>query len=193
MSVMRPLYDWCLRQAEKRYATWILFGISFLEASVFPIPPDVMLLPMAIAKPDKAFRFALVMTIGSITGGLLGYAIGAMAMATLGQWIVDTYHLQHAFETFQKGFNEWGVWIIVGKGLTPIPFKIVTIASGVAHFPLIPFVLAAAATRGARFFAEAWALRRYGEAARVFMERYLDWIFLGLLVVIVLGFWLVLR
>ncbi|MER2519293.1 MAG: YqaA family protein [Bdellovibrionales bacterium] len=190
---MRPLYDWCLKQAEKPYATWILFTISFLEASVFPIPPDVMLAPMVLARRDKAYLLAFVTTAGSIVGGLLGYAIGALAMATLGQWIVETYHLQHAFESFNEGFNKWGAGIILVKGLTPIPFKLVTIASGVAHFPLVPFVLACAATRAARFYGVAWVLRRYGETARAFLERYLDWIFLGLLAVIVLGFWLVLR
>lgn len=193
MALMRPLYDWCLKQADKRYATWILFFISFLEASIFPIPPDVMLAPMVLARRDKAWLLAFVTTAGSIVGGVLGYAIGALAMATLGQWIVDTYHLQHAFESFHDGFNKWGVWIILAKGLTPIPFKLVTIASGVAHFPLVPFILAAAATRAARFFGEAWLLKRYGESVRVFLERYLDWIFLGLLAIIVLGFWLVLR
>ncbi len=190
---MRPLYDWCLKQAEKPYASWILFALSFLEASVFPIPPDVLLAPMALARRDKAYWLAFVTTAGSIIGGLLGYAIGALAMATLGQWIVETYRLQHAVEAFHDGFNKRGAWIILVKGLTPILFKLVTLASGVAHFPLVPFVLAATVTRAARFFGEAWVLRRYGETARVFLERYLDWICLGLLAVIALGFWLVLR
>ncbi len=167
--------------------------IAFAEASVFPLPPDILLLPMAIAKRDKAYRLAGICTMGSVLGGLLGYAIGALAMATLGQWIIATYHLENAFQHFHDQFNRWGVWIILAKGLTPIPFKLVTIASGVASLNLIAFVLSCALTRGARFFFIAWLVRRFGAPIREFIERYLSWVALAVLAAIILGFWFVLR
>ncbi|MDR3423563.1 MAG: DedA family protein [Alphaproteobacteria bacterium] len=190
--MFRAIYDWVLRQAEKPYAEWILFAMAVAEASVFPLPPDILLLPMAIARRDKAWRFALVCTVGSVLGGLIGYAIGAFAMATLGQWVVNTYHLQAAFQTFHDGFNKWGVLIILAKGLTPIPFKLVTIASGVAGLNLGAFVLAAIATRGLRFFVIAALVRKFGAPIRDFIEKYLTWVALGVLAAIAGGFWVVL-
>ncbi|MDD5586865.1 MAG: DedA family protein [Alphaproteobacteria bacterium] len=193
MSPIRSLYDWTIRQAEGPYAAWTLFAVAFAESSFFPIPPDVLLLPMALAKRERAFGYALICTVGSVLGALLGYTIGALLYDSVGQWIINTYHMQDAFQHFHDQFNEWGVWIILGKGLTPIPFKLVTIASGVAHLSFVPFVLACIATRGARFFLVAWLLRRFGEPIRTFVEKYLTWVTLALLVVIVLGFWFVLR
>ncbi len=191
--MIRALYDWVLRQAEKPYAEWILFAMAMAEASVFPLPPDILLLPMAVARRDKAWRLAAVCTAGSVLGGLIGYSIGTFAMATLGQWVVNTYHLQNAFQTFHDQFNKWGVLIILAKGLTPIPFKLVTIASGVAGLNLGAFVLAAIATRGARFFIIAALVRKFGEPIRVFIEKYLTWVALGVLAAIIGGFWVVLR
>lgn len=192
MQIIRKIYDWTLRQARTPYAEWTLFGVSFAESSFFPLPPDVMLLPMCIADRAKALRFAAVCTIASVLGGLLGYAIGALLFETAGKWIIETYHLQSAFDKFHEGFNEWGVWIILAKGLTPIPYKLVTIASGVAHFPLLPFVLASIVTRGARFFLVAWLVMKFGAPIQTFVEKYLNWVALGVLALIVLGFWLVL-
>lgn len=192
MSPIRSVYDWTLRQSGKPHAQWILFAVAFAESSFFPIPPDALLLPMCIAQRSKALRLAAICTIGSVLGGLLGYAIGALLYDTLGQWIIETYHLQAAFERFHQGFNEWGVWIILAKGLTPIPYKLVTIASGVAHFPLIPFVLASMATRGLRFFIVAVLVMKFGAPIQVFVEKHLTWVALGLLGLIVFGFCLVL-
>lgn len=192
MQIIRKIYDWTLRQARTPYAEWTLFGVSFAESSFFPLPPDVMLLPMCIADRAKALRFAAVCTIASVLGGLLGYAIGALLYETAGKWIIETYHLQSAFDKFHDGFTEWGVWIILAKGLTPIPYKLVTIASGVAHFPLLPFVLASIVTRGARFFLVAWLVMKFGAPIQTFVEKYLNWVALGVLALIVLGFWLVL-
>jgi membrane protein YqaA with SNARE-associated domain len=191
--MIRPFYDWVLRQAEKPHAEWILFAMAFAEASVFPLPPDILLLPMAVARRDKAWRLAALCTAGSVLGGLLGYAIGAWAMATVGQWVVNTYHLQNAFLAFHDQFNKWGVGIILAKGLTPIPFKLVTIASGVAGLNLVAFTLAALATRGARFFLIAALVRKYGEPICDFIEKYLTWVALGVLAAIIIGFWVVLR
>ncbi len=193
MKLIRTLYDWTLRQAEKTYARWILFGVAFAESSFFPLPPDVLLLPMCIARRDKALRLAAICTAGSVLGGLLGYSIGALLYDTIGIWIVETYHLQEAFKRFHDGFNEWGVWIILAKGLTPIPYKLVTIASGVAHFPLLPFVLASILTRGLRFFVVALLVMKFGAPIQTFIEKYLTWVALGVLVLIVFGFWLVLH
>lgn len=190
--MIRKLYDWVLRQAEKTYAEWILFAMAVAEASFFPLPPDILLLPMAIAQRKKAWRFAAVCTAGSVIGGLIGYGIGSFAMATLGQWIVDTYNLQSAFQTFRDEFNEWGVLVILIKGLTPIPFKLVTIASGVAGLNIGAFVLAALATRGARFFIIAALVYKFGEPIKTFIEKYLGWVALAVLAAIVGGFWIVL-
>ncbi len=190
--MIRACYDWVLRQAGKTYAEFVLFGIALAEASFFPLPPDILLLPMAVARRDKAWQLAAICTAGSVVGGIIGYGIGAFAMATLGQWIVDTYHLQTAFQTFHDQFNKWGVWIIIAKGLTPIPFKLVTIASGVANLDIVSFVLACAATRGLRFFIIAALVRKFGEPIKTFIEKYLTWVALGVLAAIIGGFWVVL-
>ena len=191
--MFRSLYNWCLRQAEGKHAEKVLFGVAFAESSVFPLPPDILLLPMALAQRLKAYRYASVCTMGSVLGGLLGYAIGALLLATVGQWIIDTYHLQAAFQRFHEEFAKWGVLIILAKGLTPIPFKLVTIASGAAALNLPAFVAASIVTRGFRFFLVAFLVRRYGEPIRNFIEKYLNWIALGVLALIVVGFWVVLR
>ena len=174
--MLRKLYDWMLRQAEKPNAVWILFFVAFAESSVFPLPPDALLLPMVLANREKAFRFAALCTLGSVLGGLVGYGIGALAMETVGQWIVTHYHLEKGFQTFHDQFNRWGVWIILIKGLTPIPFKLVAIACGVAHLSIPLFVGAAVVARGFRFFVVAALGRFYGEPIRHFVERYLTWV-----------------
>lgn len=193
MAIVRTTYDWLRRQSEGPYASYVLFAVAFAESSFFPIPPDVMLLPMAITARERAFRYAFVCTLGSVMGAFLGYAIGAYLFGTLGQWIIQTYHMQAAFTHFHDEFNRWGVAVILLKGLTPIPFKLVTIASGVAALPLLPFALAALATRGVRFYLVSYLVHRYGAPIQVFVEKHLNWIALGLFAVIVLGFWLVLR
>ena len=132
--MIRSLYDWVIRLAGHRRAIPALGVISFLESSLFPIPPDVMLVPMVLANKAKAFRIALVCTVCSVLGGLLGYAIGYYFFETIGEWVVKTYGLQSGLAAFRAGFEEYGIWIILIKGLTPIPYKLVTIASGVAGF-----------------------------------------------------------
>ena len=183
--MMRRLYNWIMRQAAGPYATPVLAFLSFLESSFFPIPPDVMLIPMCLANRRRAMFYALVCTVFSVLGGLLGYAIGYYLIETVGRGIIHFYGLDHAFEEYQAMFQEWGLWIILIKGMTPIPYKIVTIASGAAHFDLVVFVLASIATRGVRFGAEALLLRVYGEPIRVFIEKRLNqltWIFLACLI-----------
>jgi membrane protein YqaA with SNARE-associated domain len=183
--VLRRLYDWVIRLAGHPRAIPILGVVSFLESSFFPIPPDVMLIPMVLANRDKAFRIALVCTVCSVLGGLLGYAIGYYFFETIGEWVVKTYGLQSGLAAFRAGFAEYGIWIILIKGLTPIPYKLVTIASGAAHFDLFTFVWASIVTRGVRFFVVAALLWKFGEPIRAFIEKRLTlvtWLFLIALV-----------
>jgi membrane protein YqaA with SNARE-associated domain len=183
--MLRRLYDWVIRLAGHPRAIPILGVVSFLESSFFPIPPDVMLVPMVLANRDKAFRIALVCTVCSVLGGLLGYAIGYYFFETIGEWVVRTYGLQSGLATFRAGFAEYGIWIILIKGLTPIPYKLVTIASGAAHFDLFTFVWASIVTRGVRFFVVAALLWKFGEPIRAFIEKRLTlvtWLFLIALV-----------
>jgi len=183
--MIRRLYDWVIRLAGHRYALPALGAVAFAESSFFPIPPDVMLIPMVLANRDKAFRIALVCTVCSVVGGLLGYAIGYYFFETAGAWVVKTYSLQAGLEAFRHGFQENGTWIILIKGLTPIPYKLVTIASGAAHFDLFTFVWASIVTRGVRFFLVAGLLWKFGEPIRTFIEQrltLLTWLFLIALV-----------
>ena len=135
-AMLRRLYDWCIAAAGKPYATWLLGIVSFVESSFFPIPPDVMLIPMALARPDKACFYATVCTVTSVAGGLLGYLIGAVLYDSVGLWLIQLYGYGDKVEAFREAYAEWGAWIILLKGLTPIPYKIVTIASGFAGYNL---------------------------------------------------------
>ena len=168
--MLRRAYDWCIAAADKPYALWLLGAISFAESSFFPIPPDIMLIPMALAHPKRAYTYALLCTIASVTGGVLGYAIGALLYDSVGTWLISLYGYGNKIEQFRAAYAEWGAWIILLKGLTPIPYKIVTIASGAAKFSFPVFMAASLVTRGARFFIEAFLLNRYGEQARVIIE-----------------------
>jgi len=183
--MLRRLYDWVIRLASSRYAIPAMGVVAFAESSFFPIPPDVMLIPMVLANRAKAFRIALVCTICSVLGGLLGYAIGYYFFETVGGWLVKTYGMQSGLEKFRAQYTEWGIWVILIKGLTPIPYKLVTIASGAAHFDLFTFVWASIVTRGARFFIVAALLWKYGEPIRAFIEKRLTlvtWLFLIVLI-----------
>lgn len=186
--MFRKLYNWTMLRAASPKAPIWLAAVSFAESSFFPIPPDVMLVPMVLARRDKAFTYALICTIASVLGGMLGYAIGLFLKDSVGAWLVTAYGLSRAIEDFQAGYAHYGAAIILIKGLTPIPFKLVTIASGFAAYNFPLFVLLCAVTRGARFFIEAFLLRLYGEPVREFIERRLDAVMWGLLVVIISGF-----
>src|SRR5215475_6980247 len=186
--MLRRLYDLVIRLAAHPRALPALGLISFLESSIFPIPPDVMLVPMVLADRTKAFRIALVCTVCSVLGGLLGYAIGYYFFETIGEWVVRTYHLEAGLTAFRAGFEKYGIWIILIKGLTPIPYKLVTIASGAAHFDLFTFVWASIVTRGLRFFLIAALLWKYGEPVRAFIEQRLTLITSAFVVALVGGF-----
>ena len=186
--MLRRLYDWTMRLAAGPHATKALAAVAFLESSIFPIPPDAMLVPMVLARPQQAWRFALIATAASVVGGLFGYAIGYFMFETLGQWIIQFYGLGARFDEFQRTWNEWGLWIILIKGLTPIPYKIVTIASGLAQFNLGIFILASLVTRGARFFLVAALLRVFGAPIRTFIEQRLTLVTTSFAALVVLGF-----
>jgi membrane protein YqaA with SNARE-associated domain len=186
--MLRKLYDRLTLLADKPGAIWILAAVSFAESSFFPIPPDIMLIPMVLANRQRAWLFAGVCTIASVLGGFLGYAIGYFLFETAGKRVIDFYHLQHAFENFQQQFQEWGMWVILIKGLTPIPYKIVTIASGAAHFNLLTFGIASAITRGGRFFLVSGLLYVVGEPVREFVEKRLTLVTTAFVLIIVGGF-----
>ena len=168
--MLRRLYDWCIDAAGKPHAAWVMGAVSFAESSFFPVPPDIMLVPMALARPDRAWRYAITCTLASVAGGVLGYLIGALLYDSVGTWIVHIFRYGDKVEAVRQGFAQYGGWIIVLKGVTPIPYKIVTIASGFAGYNLGLFILFSIITRGARFFIEAFLLNRYGEQARVIIE-----------------------
>ena len=169
--MLRRLYHRMLALAGSRRAGLWLSLVSFAESSFFPVPPDALLVPMVLARPDRAWRLAFVCTVASVAGGALGYLIGYALFDVLAEPILQAYHYEGAFAAFQAKYAEWGLWVILVKGLTPIPYKIVTIASGAARFNFLLFMLASIATRGTRFFLVAGLLRRYGETVRDFIER----------------------
>ena len=184
--MLRRLYEWMLAIAGRPYAPWVLGAVSFAESSFFPLPPDVMLLPMALARPDRAWRYALLCTLTSVAGGLLGYAIGALLYDTLGHWLVRAYGFEGGIETIRAYYAQYGAWFILLKGLTPIPYKLVTIASGFAGYDLVWFTILSLITRGARFAILAVLLHRYGERLKGLIDRHLG-LAAALLVALVVG------
>jgi membrane protein YqaA with SNARE-associated domain len=185
---LQRFYARVLALAASPYATWWLALIAFAEASCFPIPPDALLVPMALARPRAAWRFAAVCTVASVAGGALGYWIGFAVFDQLARPILNLYGYGPAYAAFQAKFQEYGLWIILVKGLTPIPYKIVTIAAGAARFDFWLFMLASLLTRGARFFLVATLLHFFGDAVRVFIERRLTLVTSAVAVAIVGGF-----
>lgn len=186
--MLKRLYDWFIAAADKPSALWIMGAMSFAESSFFPIPPDVMLVPMSLARPQRAWLYAVVCTLTSVAGGIVGYAIGAGLYDSVGLWLMQLYGLTDKVEAFRASYAEWGAWIIIGKGLTPIPYKLVTITSGFAGYNLWLFILCSLIARGGRFFIVAILLNRYGDVIRAEIERRLGfWVAVGA-VVLVLGF-----
>ena len=168
--MLRKAYDWVMNLAASRRAPVALAAVSFAESSFFPIPPDVMLAPMVLARPQRAFLYAAICTAASVLGGMLGYAIGVF-LAPVGHQILALFGHPEGEAEFQRWFGEYGLWIILIKGLTPIPYKLVTIASGLARFDFLTFVWASVLTRGARFFLTAALLKYCGPAIRAEVER----------------------
>ncbi|PZU58673.1 MAG: cytochrome B [Brevundimonas sp.] len=182
--MLRKLYDRVFALARSRHATPALALVSFAESSVFPIPPDVMLAPMILARPDRAYVYAAVCTAASVAGGMLGYAIGFF-LTDVGLMLMRLLGHSDGLAQFRAWFDDWGLWVILIKGLTPIPYKLVTIASGLAAFSFPAFVAASVVTRGGRFFLEAWVLKRWGPAMLAQVEKRLAlWTGIGLAVLV---------
>ena len=186
--MLRRLYDWTMSFAARRNARWALAGISFAESSFFPIPPDVLLIPMVLANRRKAWEIAAICTVASVLGGVLGYAIGAFLYDTVGVWLIDLYNLHDKVGAFRQSYAEWGIWIILLAGFTPIPYKVFTIASGLAGYDLLLFVILSVIGRGGRFFLVAGLLYFYGQPIRAFIERRLEVLTAGVAAVAVCGF-----
>jgi len=190
MRLIRRLYDWVLHWAETPYGGPALFLLALVESSIFPVPPDVLLIALCIALPSRAWRFALLASAGSVLGGLIGYGIG------WGAWpLVNTFFFDYipgftpaVFEKVQSLFAEYDFWVVFTAGFTPIPYKVITIGSGVFEINLLVFVIASLVSRGLRFFLVAWLLRRYGPGMRDFIDRYFNLLSIVFLLLLVGGF-----
>ncbi|MGI9491521.1 MAG: YqaA family protein [Geminicoccaceae bacterium] len=189
---LKVLYEWTLRQAASPYALWILAAVAFVESSIFPIPPDILLIPMVLAMRSRAWLLAGICTLASVTGGMAGYGIGAFLYESLGEPILELYGKLEKFESFQAMYNEWGAWIVMMAGLTPFPYKVVTIASGVTGLNIVTFTIFSIIARGIRFFLIAWLLWYFGTPIKAFIERYLGLLTI-LFFVMLLGGFLVLK
>jgi membrane protein YqaA with SNARE-associated domain len=188
--MFKRLYDWTLSVSESRHAPYALAAVAFAESSFFPIPPDLILIPMSLATPRRAWRYAAIATIASVAGGVLGYGIGALLYDTIGQWLIHLYGYTDRMAALKETYARWGALVILVKGLTPIPYKLVTIVSGLLGYNFALFVILSLVTRGARFFLLAGALNRFGEPLKVALERHFAVFIGGLAVIIVLGFWI---
>tara|TARA_B100000131_G_C17784722_1_gene478798 strand:- start:39 stop:623 length:585 start_codon:yes stop_codon:yes gene_type:complete len=176
MKFFRNLYDWTLRQSSKKFAPWFLAFISFVESSFFPIPPDIILIPMIIAKRTKAFIYASICTISSVIGGLFGYLIGFIFFNSIGIILVNFYGMSEYIENLKEYYNNYGVWFVLVAGFTPVPFKIITIASGLFQLNLFIFILCSFVARGLRFYLISGLLYLYGEAIKYFIEKYFNYL-----------------
>lgn len=185
---VRACYDWMIAMASNEHAMYFLAAIAFIESSFFPIPPDIMLIPMVLAAPQKAWRIAGVATVASVVGGYFGYAIGVFGYEVIAKPILNFYGYMQQFETFQGYYHEWGAWIVFGAGVTPFPYKVVTIASGVVHLDLLVFGIASVISRGIRFYLVAWLLKKYGEPMREFIDKNLGMLSILFMLLLVGGF-----
>jgi membrane protein YqaA with SNARE-associated domain len=188
--MFKSLYARIIALSQSSWAPYALAAISFAESSVFPIPPDVILAPMSLARPKLAWRYALIATVASVLGGIVGYGIGALLFDTLGQWLIHLYGYADKMAALKETYARWGALVILIKGLTPIPFKLVTIVSGLLGYNFPLFVLLSLITRGGRFFLLAGALNHFGDPLRVALERHFAAFILLMAATIVVGFYL---
>ena len=186
--MIRPLYDWTLRLAGHRHAMWALATVAFIESSVFPIPPDVLLIPMVLAAPTRAWRVALICTIASVIGGMAGYGIGHFLFEEVGKPLLEFYGYAPKFAEFKAKYNEWGAWAVFIAGVTPFPYKVITILSGVTALDPAVFAVASVFARGLRFFIVAALLWKFGAPIRDFIEARLGLVFTIFCIGLVGGF-----
>ena len=189
--MLRRLYDWTMGLAAHKHALIALALISVVESSVFPIPPDVLLIPMVLAARDRAWLIAGVCMVASVIGGVGGYGIGFFLFEQVGKPILELYHYTAKFDQFQETYNEWGVWLVFIAGVTPFPYKVITIFSGVPGLTLPVFIVASILARGLRFFIVAALLWKFGEPIRAFIERSLGLLFVLFVVLLLGGFVLI--
>ena len=190
-KVIKKMYDWAMAIAAKSNAVWALVVISFIESSFFPIPPDIFLIPLILAQREKAFRLAFYCTVASVLGGYLGYAIGYLLDDAILTPLLTDWHMIDAFNQFKHWYNEFGAWIVFMAGLTPFPYKIVTIASGAVELNLFVFTLASIISRGLRFFFIAWLLYRWGKPMKEYIEKNLGWLSVLFVILLFAGFLLI--
>lgn len=181
-------YNYFIKLAAQPNALYILFAVAFIESSFFPIPPDIMLIPMVLATPNKAWKIAGVATIASVIGGYFGYIIGVYFFDLIAQPILNFYGYIHQFDVFKNYYHEWGAWIVFGAGVTPFPYKVVTIASGVVHLDIWVFGIASVLSRGFRFFLVAWLLKKYGAPMRTYIEKNLGLLSIIFMLLLIGGF-----
>ena len=189
--MIRRLYDWTISLAATKYAMWALAIVSFVESSVFPIPPDVLMIPMIIAQPRKAFQIAALCTVASVLGGLAGYWIGLGLFDTVGRPVLEFYGKDAYFEEFAVRYNEWGAWAVLFAGVTPFPYKVITIMSGSTGLNLTVFIIASIIARVLRFFIVATLLWKFGEPIREFIEKRLGLMFVLFCVLLFGGFYVI--
>lgn len=187
-ALVKATYDYMLNLASRRNAMYFLFAVAFIESSFFPIPPDVMLIPMVLAAPAKAWRIAGIATAASVLGGAFGYAIGVFFFDLIARPILTFYGYMHQFDVFKDYYHEWGAWIVFGAGITPFPYKVITIASGVVHLDFAVFMLASVVARGMRFYLVAWLLKKYGEPMKDYIEKNLGMLSVLFLLLLFGGF-----
>jgi len=185
---LRRCYDWTLSWAEHPQAQLALFLIAVIEASVFPIPPDILLLALALGRPELGLRLAAISTAGSLLGACIGYAIGMMLFVSVAQPLLEFYGAMEQFAHVQDLFREYGLWVVLVAGFSPIPFKVVTISAGAFGLPFVGFALAALLSRGARFFLEGAILRWGGSRLRMLLERHFEWLTISVVLLVAAGF-----
>ncbi|MFK7744038.1 MAG: YqaA family protein [Roseobacter sp.] len=188
--MLRRLYNWMLGMVEHPQALWVLAFVSFIESSVFPIPPDVLMIPMILARPSRAWLIASVALVASVAGGVLGYAIGAFAFESIGQPVLESLGKADSMEAFNSRFNDLGFWAVLTAGVTPFPYKVITIMSGWTSMPLGTFILTSILARGLRFYLVALLLWKYGEPIRDFIEKRLGLMFILFVVLLFGGFFM---
>lgn len=187
-DLTRRIYDYTLNLASRKNALTWLFVISFIESSFFPIPPDIMIIPMVLATPKEAYKIASVATVASVLGGYFGYFIGVYGFELIARPLLEFYGYMKQFGEFENYYHEYGAWIVFGAGITPFPYKIITIASGVVHLDLIVFTVASVIARGMRFYFIAWLLKRFGDPMKVFIEKNLNLLSILFLLLLIGGF-----